>query len=166
MPTHALPFVILGLLTLVALVAIASAIGASRMKERARSGSFQSLAAELALAYEPKAPRDFRDAWAVLPEIPKQGDIQHLLYGAHGDAPITAFRHRYVVSTGHSAVTIVNWVFSTEVPNWPEIHLKPRAFLARTLGKRSNVVLDDLRFDGRWVVKAPDRAFARDQSRR
>lgn len=153
--------IVVALLVIFGLIAVSAAIASTKLRERSRSEAFVQLASEFDLTYEIKAPRDFRDAWAVLPEIPKQGDVRHLIYGIHDGIPITLFRHRYVVSTGQSAAVIFHWVFSTEAPDWPEVHIKPRSFFARAFGKRSNVVLDDEHFDRHWAIKTKDRAFAR-----
>jgi hypothetical protein len=153
--------VIVALLIIFGLIAVSAAIASTKLREKSRSEAFAQLASELDLTYEPKAPRDFRDAWAVLPQIPKQGDVHHLIYGAHAGVPVTTFRHRYVVSTGQSAAVIMHWVFSTEVPDWPEVQIKRRSAIARAFGKRSNIVLDDEHFDRHWIIKTKNPAFAR-----
>ena len=152
--------VIVALLIVFGLIAVSATVASTKLRERSKSEAFEKLARELDLTYEPKAARDFRDAWAVLPEIPKQGDVHHLIYGAHRAVPLTLFRHRYVVSTGQSAAVIIHWVFGAEAPNWPEVHLKRRSAIARALGKRSNVTEDE-DFDRRWVIKTKDASFAR-----
>lgn len=148
------------LLVLAAGAVVAVTIASQRRRERAKSESFQQLAHELGLAYEPKAPRGFRDEWTVLPQIPKQGDVAHLMYGQISDVPVTFFRHRYVVSTGQATSVIVHWVFVTPAPNWPEVHLKRRSLLRTLLGGRSTIT-DDHRFNLEWVIKTPDPAFAK-----
>ena len=152
-------FVALLLLALGAIVGLA--VASQRRRERAKSESFQRLAAELGLAYEPKGGKDFRDAWTVLPQIPRQGEVHHLMYGEIDGAPVTFFRHRYVVSTGQATSVVVHWVFSTEVASWPEIHIKRRGALRRMLGGRSANASEDDLFNRAWVVKSDDRAFAR-----
>lgn len=135
-------------------------IAISHRRKRARAASFEHLALSMGLAYQRKADKDFRNAWATLPQIPRKGDIQHLMFGEHEGVPITLFRHRYVVSTGQTTAVIVHWVFSAEAPDWPEIHLKRRSRLARALGRASRVT-NDPDFNSAWIIKSEDDAFAR-----
>lgn len=153
--------IVLGGLAAIALFgAIGAIVSAQKRKERAKKEAFEDLATDMGLTYEENAPTDFRDAWSVLPEIPKQGEVHHLMYGTLDGLPVTFFRHRYVVSTGQTTAVIIHWVFSSEVPDWPEVHIKRRSFFARAFGGRSTVTNDD-RFNREWIVKTDDPAFAR-----
>ncbi len=149
------------LISILALFIVLTAVMVVRTKRRRgqRSGELAELASSLGLEHIDKADSAFRDAWAELPGIPKAGECRHVMYGSLGGLAVTAFRHRYVVSTGQSTQVIHHWVFSTDVPEWPATHLRPRAGIARMLGVRSRVSSDEL-FDRAWVIKTDDPAFA------
>ncbi len=154
-----LPAILVALLAL-AVVATIVAVAAHKRHERSRSESFRRLAGELGLEYREKADREFRDAWTALPQIPKKGDVHHLMYGEIDEHPVTLFRHRYVISTGQGTNVIVHWVLSTEVPAWPELHIKRRGAVRAILGGRSDVSEDE-RFNRQWSVRTDDPQFAR-----
>jgi hypothetical protein len=151
--------VVISFLLLVAVSVAVLAVMRSRSQAERRNRGLVELAADLGLEHLDKADTEFRDAWSALPGIPRSGECRHVMFGALGGLPVTAFRHRYVVSTGQSTQVIFHWVFSTDVPHWPATHLKPRSGLARLLGKRSGVSSDPA-LDRAWVIKAEDRAFA------
>jgi len=154
----------IAILVTIGLVIVALAIFAwrhARTRERQTDQSLRDLAQQRGLVYEHKADDDFRKAWSVLPELPNTGAVHHLLYGDVDGLPVTLFRHRYVVNTGQATAVILHWVVSTDVPDWPELHLKRRSALARAFGARSRVC-EDPEFDKRWVIKAKNPALARD----
>lgn len=137
-------------------VFLSIAIRRHRMVSNAK---MQSAAESLRLMYEPKGEKAFRDAWSAVPGLPKRGEVHHVMFGEYAGLPITCFRHRYVVSTGKSAAVIMHWVFSTDTPAWPEMHLRRRSWVGKVLGQRSNVS-DNFAFDRGWVIKAESKEFA------
>lgn len=143
----------------VALVILVIALMARSAHARAKSVQYEQAAAALGLRYEPTGDAGFRAAWSALPELPAKGKIEHVVFGEHRGVAVTAFRHHHVVSTGQSAAVIVHWVFSTETPEWPAVHLRRRSALGLLFGHRSRVTSDAV-FDRAWVIKADSPAFA------
>jgi hypothetical protein len=135
------------------------AIFGTRRKLRAKRNTIEAEVGALGLHYEAKGDTAFRDAWSALPGLPKRGDVRHVCFGEYRGLPVTAFRHRYVVSTGQSSASVVHWVFSTDTPHWPALHLRRRSGLGRLLGMRSTIT-GDPEFDRMWVVKAESEGFA------
>ncbi len=151
--------VVISFIALLAVSVGLIAIVKSKEQRTKRSKELEALAASLGLEHLTKGDTAFRDAWSALPGIPKTGECRHVMFGSLDGMPVTAFRHRYVVSTGQSTQVIFNWVLSTDIPAWPAVQLKPRSGLARMFGGRSRVSGDDA-FDRAWVIKAEDPAFA------
>ena len=133
----------------------------TRSRQQALNAKIRAGAESLGLVYEPKGERAFRDAWSAVPGLPKRGEVHHVMFGAYDGIPVTCFRHRYVMNTGQSAAVIIHWVFSTDTPHWPEVHVQRRAWLARVCGVRSRVSEDEA-FDRAWAIKAKSREFAAD----
>ncbi len=145
---------------IVAMVAVLGFIAfLSREHRRATALQVQAAMESIGLQYQPKGDADFLRAWSILPGIPKRGDIQHIGFGVYRALPVTVFRHRYVVSTGQSTAVILHWVFTTDTPQWPAIHLRKRSGLGRLLGHASHATKHE-EFDRAWVVKAESTEFA------
>lgn len=111
------------------------------------------------LHYEAKGDAEFASAWSVVPGLTKRGTVHHVAFGDYRELPVTAFRHRYIVHTGQGAAVILHWVFATDTPQWPSIHLRRRSWMARAVGLRSRVT-DDAAFNRMWAVKTKDPKFA------
>ncbi|MEO1129028.1 MAG: hypothetical protein AAFX05_04875 [Planctomycetota bacterium] len=154
-----LPGIFMGALLVVVGVFIVLGVRASIRAKKARDAGLADWAVQAGLVHEDKGDKDFRKAWSVLPEIPNQGEIHHLMYGEIDGTSVTLFRHRYVVSTGQTTMVIIHWVISSDIPDWPELHLRKRSGFAKMLGARSNVA-SDAAFDRHWVIKAKNPGFA------
>jgi hypothetical protein len=154
-----LPGIFMGALLVVIGAFIVIGVRASIRANKARDASLADWAAQVGLVHEKKGDKDFRKAWSVLPEIPNQGDIHHLMYGEIDGTSVTLFRHRYVVNMGQTAATIVHWVISSDIPDWPELHLRERSGFAKMFGTRSNIA-GDASFDRNWVIKTKNTGFA------
>jgi hypothetical protein len=148
------------ILFIAAMFAVMALIVLVRKRQRGvHAKNLHDAAVELGLRYEAKGDTAFRDAWSALPGIPNRGEVRHVCFGEYRGLPVTAFRHRYVVSTGQSSAAVVHWVFATDTPQWPALHLRRRSSFGRLLGMRS-AVTGDPAFDRAWVVKAESEAFA------
>lgn len=145
------------ILLLIVLLAVYAIHGMHRRTSAMRA-KVQAGAESLGLVYEPKGERAFRDAWSAVPGLPKRGEVHHVMFGEYAGLPVTCFRHRYVVSTGQSTAVIIHWVFSTDTPEWPEMHLHRRSWLGRVFHVRSGVS-EDIAFDRAWVIRTKSREF-------
>jgi len=127
--------------------------------QRTQDAGIRAAADQLGLVYEPKGERAFRDAWSAIPGLPKRGDVHHVMFGEYAGVPVTCFRHKYMVNTGQSHAVVMHWVFSTDTPTWPTVHLRRRWWLARLLGVRSGVSNHGA-FDREWSIKTDSKPFA------
>ncbi len=130
----------------------------TRHRQRMTNANIQGIAESLGLLYEAKGERAFRDAWSAVPGLPKRGDVNHVIFGDYAGLPVTCFRHKYVVSTGQSTAVIVHWVFATDTPHWPAMHVHRRNWVSKALKMRSHVS-EDAAFDRAWSIKAESKEF-------
>lgn len=135
---------------------------AKRRKVSGRSGEEQA-AAELGLTYDKKPARDVRKALVLPRGFIRSGELLHLCTGDLAGRELMLCEHRYLLHTGQATIPIIHTIYSSVAPDWPEVHVKPMSFfgrLARRLGLRKSLQLDDDRFNRAFSVKASDELFA------
>lgn len=89
--------------------------------------------------------------------------IQWVAEHAGPDGPERIFEHRYVVSTGKSAHTVLHTVATAPCPAaWPDVSIRARNLLHALLAMlgRRPLRLDDPAFNARWTVACAEPEFA------
>ena len=138
-------------------------IGA-RAGMRSSAGRLKPAAAaeSLGMAYQKSADGEFRKAWHALPDTPKHGKTQHVLFGIVRDVEVTAFQHTTTTMAGSTPIVIVKSVYSCPVPGWPDLEIRRRGALGRWMfgfGTAGGVRTGDVRFDREWQATSEDRRF-------
>ena len=148
------------IIIIAAIVALAAyALHGMHRRNSADTARIRGAFEAVGLHYEAKGDAEFAAAWSVVPGLTRRGTVHHVAFGDYREIPVTAFRHRYIVNTGQGAAVILHWVFATDTPQWPSIHLRRRSWVARAVGLRSRIT-DDALFNRMWAVKTKDPKFA------
>lgn len=161
-PALALVPVIVGTLVILALLIARAAC------ER-RKAQLEALVTELGFEYTKKADDNFRDAWAVLPEVKSKGTVSHLLVGDVDGREVSIFQHTrqegMMMIGSTPAPNIVTFsVYSNSAIGWPEIHITRRGWASRRRlrrGKPDGILTGDESFDQRRKVETTDERFVR-----
>ncbi|MEQ9617293.1 MAG: hypothetical protein RLN60_04585 [Phycisphaerales bacterium] len=125
----------------------------------------EQAAQQLGMGYLPAGDKDFRAAWATLPEVSKSGKIKHIIFGVRDGVEATGFQHQVTMHTGQAPIVVFRSIYSCEIPTVPETHIATRNLFqraARKLGLARGIETTDSRFDRFWSVKSQDERFAID----
>ena len=107
------------------IVGLAVAAGGVVLLFRGRQGRKTRSDAALAIEEDPDLSytRKASDGWhrrhRPLGDIPKRGDVHHLITGQRLGLDVTVFQHSYIVHTGQAAIPVARTVLMATTPRWP-----------------------------------------------
>lgn len=153
---------------LLALVTVAIVVVLVRRLRRSRlfgpdAKQAQSTMAALGLMPIPKPGKDLLKHFADLGVIHRSGSIKHAMHGMLGERRLMIFQHTYHVHTGQANIPIVNTLFATTSPRWPEMRITHRGFwshVALKFGYGRGVQVESGAFNRAFKVSCADEDFA------
>lgn len=119
---------------------------------------------ELGLHYLAEGDKEFKAAWALIPEVSRSGKVEHVMFGTREGVEVTAFQHTMMVQTGQAPITVIRSIFSCETPVLPRTVIRRRTIFGRlfkAMGLWKGLLTGDARFDLHFRVDSEDEAFAR-----